>query len=432
MDLTFTPLETASLDEIRENQEKKLKELLQKVTKGNPFYKRKFDEHGVAVENVRSLDDLAKLPFSQKKEFQNDQQTNPPFGTNLSEPIENYVRYHQTTGTTGRPLKWLDTAESWKWRGQCAAMSLWASGVRPKDTVFFPFAFGPHVAFWGLFEGTYQIGGLAIAGGGCDTLQRLRSLVENQATVVCCTPTYALRMAEVAAENDIDLRKNATRLLIHAGEPGGLVPSTQKKVSETWGATSYDYPGLTEVGAYALHCEHERAAIHVNESEFIIEVIDPVTSKPLKEGSIGEMVLTNLGRSASPGIRFRTGDLVRLSRESCECGRTFGLLKGGVLGRSDDMITIRGMNVYPSQMIEIVEEYLEIGEEYQIIAHTKEAMDELKVKVETGKDRNPVELCQNIEAALKSHFEIRISVEAVPLGTIQRSDYKSTRFLDKR
>ncbi|RJR46244.1 MAG: phenylacetate--CoA ligase family protein [Desulfobacteraceae bacterium] len=427
----FTPFEAASRGEIRALQEQKLLGLLRKVS-GNPFYRRKYEECGINLERVRSLDDLKMLPFTYKRDFQKDQTENPPFGANLSEPLENYVRYHQTTGTTGLPLKWLDTKESWEWRGKCAAMSLWASGVRPSDVVFFPFAFGPHVAFWGLFEGTFQIGALAIAGGGWNTVQRLRSLIENQATVVCCTPTYALRMAEAAVDNDIDLRKSSVRLLIHAGEPGGLIPSIQKKISDAWGATPYDYPGLTEVGAYALHCEHQRTAIHVNETEFILEVIDPTTGKPLEDGNMGEMVLTNLGRTSSPGIRFRTHDLVRVSTAQCGCGRTFRLLEGGVLGRSDDMIIVRGMNLFPSDLGNVVEGCLVIGEEYQIIAYTKDGMGEVKVCVEPGKGRDPAQLCKRLEGALRERFEIRIPVEAVPLNTLPRSDYKSKRFVDKR
>lgn len=432
MNPTFTRLENAPLEEIRAIQERSLREILHKACISNPFYRQKFQEHGFHIEDFKSLEDLSLLPFTYKREFQKDQEEHPPFGTNLSEAFDNYVRYHQTTGTTGLPLKWLDTKESWAWRAKCAAMSLWASGVRPCDVVFFPFAFGPHVAFWGLFEGTHQIGALSIAGGGLNTLQRLRILQENRATVVCCTPTYAIRMAEVAAENGIDLRQSAVRLLIHAGEPGGLVPSIQKKVGDAWGAIPYDYPGLTEVGAYGLHCEHQRTSIHVNETEFIIEVIDPDTGKPVKDGEVGEMALTNLGRSSSPGIRFRTGDLVKLSNTSCICGRTFRLLEGGVLGRSDDMITIRGMNVYPSKIEEILEDILNIGEEFQIVAYSKEGMAELKVLVEIGVGRNEAEICEIIGKILRERFEIRIGVDVVPPNTLPRSEYKSRRFLDKR
>ena len=429
----FDPeVETAPLDRLREIQFHRLKHVLQVVYRNNRFYQRKFREHPVELGEIKRLEDIRKLPFSHKSEFQKDQEHNPPYGTNLSEPLEHYVRYHQTTGTTGTPLKWFDTRESWLWRGKCGAMSLWASGVRPSDIVFFPFSFGPHVAFWGLFEGAWQIGALSIAAGGWDTLQRVRSVIENQATVMCCTPTYALRMAEVARENAIDLSKSALRRTVHAGEPGALVPSIRKKIEEAWGATPYDYSGLTEVGAYGMHCEHQEHAIHVNEGEFIIEVIDPNTEEPVSEGEIGEMVLTNLGRSCSPGIRFRTQDLVRLGPGFCRCGRTFGILDGGVLGRSDDMITIRGMNIFPAQVGEIVERHLVIGEEYQMEACSRAGLGEFKVMVELAEGRAADHVVSGLREALKEHFEIRMEVVVVPSGTLPRSEYKSKRFVDKR
>jgi phenylacetate-CoA ligase len=424
-------VETASREEIGVLQFRKLEGLLKKVYATNPFYRSKFENFGVTPSDIRSLNDLQRLPFTVKKEFEEDQERHPIFGTNLTEPLENYVRYHQTTGTTGKPLKWLETRESWQWRGRCAAMALWAAGVRSSDIVFFPFAFGPHVAFWGLFEGVFQIGALAIAGGGWDTLQRIKSILENQVTVICCTPTYALRLAEVAKENRIDLSNSSVRITIHAGEPGALIPSIRKKIEEAWGATPYDYPGLTEIGAYGIHCQYDKQAIHVNESEFIIEVINPNTGEYAPEGEVGEMVLTNLGRSCSPTIRFRTRDLVRLKKSACQCGRTFRMLDGGVLGRSDDMIIIRGINIFPPKVGEIVEGHLVVGEEYQMVAYSEKG-GEFKVMVELLEGRNEEEVAKAIREDLRQRFEIRMDVEVVPAGILPRSEYKSKRFVDKR
>ena len=424
-------VETASREEIEVLQFRKLETLLKKVYATNPFYRSKFENFSVTPSDIRSLDDLQRLPFTVKKEFEEDQERHPIFGTNLTEPLENYVRYHQTTGTTGKPLKWLETRESWQWRGRCAAMALWAAGVRPSDIVFFPFAFGPHVAFWGIFEGVFQIGALAIAGGGWDTSQRIKSILENQVTVICCTPTYALRLAEVAKENGIDLSNSSVRIMIHAGEPGALIPSIRKKIEEAWGATPYDYPGLTEIGAYGIHCRYDKEAIHVNESEFIIEVINPDTGEYAPEGEVGQMVLTNLGRSCSPTIRFRTGDLVRLKKSACPCGRTFRMLDGGVLGRSDDMVIIRGINIFPPKVGEIVEGHLVVGEEYQMVAYSEKG-GEFKVMVELIEGRNREEVAKVIREDLRQHFEIRMDVEVVPAGTLPRSEYKSKRFVDRR
>lgn len=429
----FDPnMETAPPAKLREVQFQRLREVLAAVEQGNSFYQRKFQKHGVALGDINSMDDITKLPFSYKQEFQSDQAENPPFGTNLSEPIANYVRFHQTSGTTGRPLKWLDTKESWQWRIRLGALSLWAAGVRPEDIVFYAFSFGPHVAFWGLFEGAESIGAMVISGGGWDTKQRLQSILENRATVLLCTPTYAIRMAEVAQDSGIDLVNSDIRISMHAGEPGAMVPGIRQKIEQAWGCRSFDYPGLTEVGAYALHCEHQRQAIHVNESDFIIEVIDPVDEQPVQVGEVGEMVLTNLGRSCSPGIRFRTGDLVRLVRTPCTCGRTFALLEGGVLGRNDDMITVRGMNLYPPSIAAVVERNLVLGEEYQVLAYTRNNMSEVKVKIECKPERQSCDLAKLIAEELRQQLEIRIEVEEVGIGSLPREEFKSRRFVDLR
>jgi phenylacetate-CoA ligase len=423
--------ETAPREEIEAKQFNRIKKMLETVYAGNSFYRNKFREKGVSPNDIHSLDDMVKLPYTYKGEFQEDQAEHPPYGTNLTEPLQNYVRYHQTTGTTGKPLKWLDTKEGWTWRGRCAAMSLAAAGITAHDSIFFPFAFGPHVAYWGIFEGAWQLGALAIAGGGWDTLQRVKFIAENDITVVACTPTYALRMAETAEENGIDLKKSKTRITFHAGEPGALIPSIREKIIKAWGAKPFDYPGLTEAGAYGLHCLAHDGAVHVNEAEFFIELIEPETGRPIKGAGTGEMAITNLGRLCSPAIRFKTGDIVKVKEEQCACGRSFKLLEGGVIGRVDEMITIRGMNVFPSQVATITERHIHIGEEYQIVACTEKGLANLKVLVELSGSR-PEEVVRTIGKELKDCLEIRVEVEAVPKGTLQRSDYKSKKFLDKR
>lgn len=425
-------IETAPRERIQEAQFKRLKSLLEMAYKDNPFYRKKFTEHGVSPEDIRSMDDITKLPYLYKREIQDDQLANPPFGTNLVGGLENYVRYHQTTGTTGKPVRWLETKETWNWRGRCAAMSLCGSGITAKDIIFFPFAFGPHVAYWGIWEGVWQIGALAIAGGGWSTLQRIKCLFENQVTVVALTPTYAIRMAEEASEHGIDLRESSVRITFHAGEPGALIPSVRNKIIESWGAKPFDYPGLTEVGAYGIHCVAQDAAIHVNEAEFIFELIDRETGNPIQGEGTGEAVLTNLGRTSLPSIRYRTGDIVKVKNERCPCGRTFRLMDGGVIGRVDDMITIRGMNIFPSQVQAIVEKHLALGEEYQVVAYTEKGSPELKIMCELLDVRPRGVILKKIEEELRNAFEIRIGVEAVSRGTIERSNYKSKRFIDKR
>jgi phenylacetate-CoA ligase len=240
-----------------------------------------------------------------------------------------------------------------------------------------------------------------------------------------------MRMAEVAEENGINLKGSSVRLTFHGGEPGPLIPSVRKSIMESWGAKPFDYPGLTEVGAYGLHCVSQDEAVHVNEAEFIFEMIDPVTGDLIEGDGTGEMVLTNLGRTSSPSIRFRTGDLVKAKTEKCPCGRPFRLLEGGILGRVDGMITVRGINIFPSQVQAVVERHLGLGEEYQIVAYTEKGMTELKIMCELL-DRRAGDVLKKVEEDLRNHFEIRIGAEALPKGTLERSDYKSKRFIDKR
>jgi phenylacetate-CoA ligase len=424
-------VETAPRETIEEAQFMRLKRLLDLSYKDNPFYRKKLTEYGISPHDIGTIEDIAKLPYLYKKEIQEDQRTHPPFGSNLVGGLENYARYHQTTGTTGIPVRWLDTKETWNWRGRCAAMSLSGPGITAKDTIFFPFAFGPHVAFWGIWEGAWQIGALAIAGGGWSTLQRLKSIFENRVTVVALTPTYAIRMAEEARENGIDLKESSVRITFHAGEPGALIPSVRDKIMESWGAKPFDYPGLTEVGAYGIHCVAQDTSIHVNEAEFIFELIDPKTGAPIKGEGTGEMVLTNLGRTTSPSIRFRTGDMVKVKKGQCSCGRTFISLDGGIIGRVDGMITLKGMNIFPPQVEAVVEKYLVLGEDYKIVAYTQRGMGELKVMCELLEDR-PDDVLKEIQKDLLDSMEIRIGAERVPRGTIERSDYKSKKFVDMR
>ena len=425
-------IETSSRKAIEEGQFKRLKAMVETSYEHNLFYKRKFTEHGVVPEDIRSIKDITKLPFLYKREITEDQGAHPPYGSNLLGGLEEFVRYHQTTGTTGHPVRWLDTRESWMWRGRCSAMALTGAGVTAKDIIFFPFAFGPHVAYWGLWEGAYQIGALAIAGGGWNTLQRVKAIFDTNATVVMCTPTYAVRMAEVAHENDIDLRTSGVRITFHAGEPGALIPAVRSKIMESWGAKPFDYLGLTEVGGYSIHCLFQDGAIHVNEAEFILEVIDPRTGDLIEGDGTGEMVLTNLGRTSSPSIRFRTGDLVKVNTRKCSCGRAFRLLDGGVIARVDDMVTVRGINIFPSQVQAVVEKHLEVGEEYRVIAYTEKGMAELKVTCEFLDNRPRDTLLKRLEEELRNAFEIRIRAEAVPKGAIERSEFKSKRFIDMR
>ncbi|MBI5759537.1 MAG: AMP-binding protein, partial [Planctomycetales bacterium] len=289
----------------------KLQRLLSEVIPANRFWSAKLAAVGVKPGDIRSLDDLQKLPFTTKSELVADQQTHPPYGSNLTYDVARYVRLHQTSGTTGAPLRWLDTVESWNWTLDCWRQLFDLMDLRPDDRLFFPFSFGPFLGFWAGFEGAARRGNFCLAGGGLSSQARLQLMLDNAITVVCCTPTYALRLAEVAAEQRIDLANSPVKRILVAGEPGGNVPATRSRIETAWGACVVDHWGMTELGPLAIEAAQSPSTLTVLETECIAEIIDPQTLVPVPAGTEGELVITNLGRIGSPLIRYRTGDLVK-------------------------------------------------------------------------------------------------------------------------
>jgi phenylacetate-CoA ligase len=417
-------LETASRSLIEARQLARLQLGLTRILPRNPFYERKLLEGSQSLSLTR-LRDLSRLPFTTKRELLADQERRPLYGENLTYALSEYVRYHQTSGTSGRPLRVLDTVESWKWWADCWKTVYQAAGVTRDDVIFIAFGFGPFIGFWAAYEGGKSIGALVIPGGGMDSLQRLRMMQELGATVLVCTPSYALRLAEVAHEQGIDLQSFKVRLTIHAGEPGASIPATRRRIEEAWGARAYDHAGMSEVGAYGFTCERQ-LGLHVNEGEFIAEILDLQTGRPVAVGEVGELVLTNLGRWGNPALRYRTGDLVRNGGYTCPCGRAYLLLPGGVLGRVDDMLIVRGVNIYPSAIAEILHRFPEVAE-YRIIVTSNGPLDEIALQVEC-----PPPVVEAIRDELRAAFGLRIPVEAVEVGSLPRFELKARRIEDRR
>ncbi len=433
MAILFPHEECAPAERLHALRWQRLRRGLFLVARSNAFYRDIWRRAGVEMEEIAKPEDLALLPLVEKQDFIQDQRDKPPYGSNLSEPLENYLRFHQTTGTTGKPLRWLDTAETWQWRSRCAAMALAAAGVDNGDTVFFAFPFSPHSAFWGLFDGAQQLGALVISAGGWSTEQRIQALADNPVSVLACTPTYALHLAQEALRAGINPAELGIKSLVHAGEPGALVPHVRARLREAFGAQAFDYLGMTEVGAHGFLCERRKDALHLIASEFIAEVIDPSTGELLPEGEVGELVLTNLGRWACPAIRFRTGDLVRLRSGTCECGRTFPVLDGGVLGRRDQMVVIRGINVFPEMIGEVVGPLLSEGDEWQVVVANQGGQDHLKVVMEAGCGAQEAQdLAARAARECKLRLELTMEVEVVPPHTIERRGPKLKRLLDMR
>jgi phenylacetate-CoA ligase len=425
-----------SLDRLDRNalsamQSARLAKMLVDIHGRNAFYTRKLDAAGISVDRLRFPRDLAALPFTTKSELTADQTANPPWGTALSEPLERYTRYCQTSSTTGRPLRWLDTPESWQWMIECWKAVYRAARVGPGDRVFFPFSFGPFLGFWVGFEAGCQSGLHCIPGGGMSSQLRLRMIEAVGPTVVCCTPTYALRLAEVAAQEQMDraLSQGSVRVLIVAGEPGGSIPATRERIEQSWGARVIDHHGLTEVGPISFECWESPGGLHLNEGEYICEVIDPLGAEPVPDGQPGELVVTNLGRTASPVIRYRTSDIVTRRSDPCSCGRTWARLEGGVLSRSDDMVNIRGVNVYPSSIESVVRRFPEVVEFRTTVSQTG-AMRSLLVEIEvTPQAADSTVLGARVSQRLREALGLSVPVRIAAGGALPRFEMKARRFV---
>jgi phenylacetate-CoA ligase len=412
---------------IQDRQLARLNDGLGLLTRQNAFYRRKLS--GLRLP-LRSMEEYRGLPFTSKSELVEDQAANPPYGTNLTYPPESYTRLHSTSGTTGRKLKVLDTEESWAWFTKCWQVIYRAFGVGPGDRVFAAFGFGPFVGFWAGFEAAHQIGAQAIPGGGQTSLQRIDAILDSRATVLLSTPTYALRLAEVAQESAIDLTTSAVRTTIHAGEPGASLPATRRRIEAAFGACVRDHAGLSEVGAWGYECA-AGGGMHAIESEFVAEVLEVSGDAEVGEGETGELTLSNLGRWAAPVVRYRTGDLVRRVSAPCECGSAFVRFPGGVMGRADEMIQVRGVNVYPAAVESIIREESAISE-FQIEVFERRSLWEMRAEIEVSEGRASDEVRMRVEKALSLRLGLRAEVALVPPGSLPRFELKARRFRIRR
>jgi len=408
-------------------QIEKLCSMLEQIYGRNRFYTDKLDAAGIHPDSIQTLDDLKRLPLTEKSELVQAQSDALPFGSNTTFEESAYSRFHQTSGTTGTPLRVLDTPESWDWWGRCWGHVLAGAGLTENDRMFVPFSFGPFIGFWAAVEGAQKINALMIPGGGRDSLQRLHLMKELGATAMCCTPTYALRLAEVAQESSFDLSEIPLRTLIHAGEPGANVPATKARIESVWNAKCYDHAGASEIGAHSFECELQPNGTHVTESEFIVEVLNPETLEPVPAGEQGELIITNLGRIGYPVIRYRSGDLVVLNQQKCTCGRSYARFEGGVLGRADDMVVVRGINVFPSAVENLVRQ-CESVEEFRITVTTDREMGNLAIELELSKNANPESARKTVDQAIQNGLSLRPEITLVPSGSLPRFEMKAKRF----
>lgn len=418
----------------RQHQLRHLRELFAKGP--TPFYAAKFAAAGVDPTAVRTWADYRRLPFTTKSELVADQSSHPPYGTNHYEPAARYTRLHQTSGTsTGRPLRWRDTQEDWNWlRTQWDDGLRTAVGLTLDDRVLFPFSFGPFLGFWAAFEAVTWRGCLALPAGGMSSTARLKFLLEHRATALCCTPTYALHLAETAAAEGIDLAGSEVRAVIVAGEPGGSIPATRERIETAWGARVFDHYGLSEVGPVAFETHDRPRQLWVLEVGFVVEVLEPGGDREVGEGEVGEVVVTNLGRPCAPVIRYRTGDLVRPARRDWRTADD-GLFRsgclffdGGVIGRADDMIHVRGNNLYPSAIEAVVRRFPEVAE-FRLVVDDSGPLADLRIEVEPTPTSDPKPVCEAIGRAIRDELLFRTAVVGVPPGTLPRFEMKARRLV---
>ena len=410
---------------IREGQWERLRALLDTVQMTNAFHRKRLMNMAAAT----SLDEyVRRCPLMTKRLLVQDRENFPPYGSNHTYPLENYTRFCQTSGTTGPPLTWLDSRDDWG-----GMLNLWqqifdAFGIQPgDDRMFFPFSFGPFLGFWTAFEAASRIGCLVIPGGGMSTNARLQLMLEHGVTVICTTPTYALHLGEQKAQQG-NFREAtwALRKIIVAGEPGGSQPEIRARLETLWpGVSVLDHHGLTETGPVSYQDPANPHCLRVLEEAYFAEVLDPATGREVFEGESGELVLSTLHRLGGPMLRYRTGDLVR--KHYAEDG---GLcLEGGILGRLDDMVCVRGVNIYPSAVDAVLRRFPEVME-YQVRELRHGALLDLKLVVEVPLSlRDTTPFAERLSLALRDAFQLRMDVEVVPQGTLPRFEFKARRWI---
>lgn len=425
-------IETMSRDKLKAYQFKLLKENVELAYHQSPYYKRIFQEAGVAPLNLENVEDLKKFPTIDKKVLRSQQEIHPDFGDLICAPEEDFVFLSASSGSTGVPTASPFTAKDFEAFQDCEARLFWSSGMRPTDRYchalnFTLFVGGPDVI------GAMKLGALTIWAGTIPS-DRLLSIFQTwKPTVTWTTPSYAWFLGETAKESGIDPAELAIKKIFVAGEPGGSIPETQQSIEALWDADVYDYYGLSDIfGACAAMCE-AKEGLHWAEDHILVEVVDPETGAEVPEGERGEMILTSLKKTARPLIRFRTGDIVSYTTEKCRCGRTHMRLHG-IHGRLDDMMIIKGVNVFPSDIETIVRNNTKLTGEYVCVISEEKHMSVLTVEVEKqdGFSGNVDELVGEVQNECKKIIGIKPRVKVLEAKTIARATHKAKRVRDER
>jgi phenylacetate-CoA ligase len=425
--------ETLPREELEKLQLQRFRKQIHYVYERSPMYRRKYDEAGIKPADIRSMDDIRSVPFTVKEELRESQARRPPWGEFFCIPIEEGVRVFQTTGTTGIPVRVCLNKIDWTVHFYEQFMHfMHGYGIKTSDILYVPFGYGLYIAWWGFQAALEQAGVMIVPGGAQSTKDRVRNIFEWEATVVCGTPTYLLYLAETAVKMGMPLSDSKVRILVAAGEPGANIPATKTALQKLWGAKCYDDIGSSEISNFGFECVAQEGT-HVIESMFLAECLDPETLKPVRPGEIGELVLSNLCTETMPLLRYRIKDLVRLNTKTCECGRTFLRLEGGILGRSDDMFQFGGVNIFPSAIENLIRDVPEFSNEYQIIVPRRGSGKHLKIRVEPLSaeisQEKMIEAVNRFRETFKYRITITPDVEILKMEELPRFELKAKRLI---
>lgn len=428
-------IETMDPDERRGLIEQKLRAQVHYAYLHSPFYREKWDAAAVRPADIRTIGDLRQLPLIRKAELRSEQAAHPPFGRYLCVKPDEVVHIHGTSGTTGRPTAFGISGGDWKRISDAHARILWSAGIRPHDTVFLGSFFGLYMGGWGALIGVERLGATAFpfgAGVPGQTLQAVQWLQEMRPTAFYGTPSYALRIAEVARERGVDPRSFGIKTLFFSGEPGAGIPATKALIEDTFGGNCIDMGSMAEMSPWMTNseCVH-RTGMHLWEDIVYTELLDPETEEPVAPGEVGVPVYTHLERGSQPMIRLWSGDLSRYTTDPCACGRTYARLPDGLFGRADDMLVIRGENVYPAAIEEAIRGAGCNGE-FRVTVTRAGTLDELTVTVEQEPRMDASDLRHAVGANLKTKLGLRAQVEVAEAGSLDRKEFKSRRIDDQR
>lgn len=424
-------IETMSREDLEALQLERLQALVKRVYQKIPFYKESFDKAGINPEDIKSLADLTKLPFTVKQDMRDAY----PFGL-FAVPRKDVVRVHCSSGTTGTATVVGYTQKDLENWGDCFARALYGAGCGPDSTLQIAYGYGLFTGGLGAHNGGERAGCTVLPMSTGNTKRQVRLMKDFDVDCLCCTPSYALNIAEVAQEEGYDVHE----FPIHAGILGAepCSEATRAEIEQKMGIQVYDIYGLSEVMGPGVACECEKQhGLHVCEDQFIIEILDPKTLQPVPDGEWGEVVFTTLCKECSPLVRYRTRDISRILVGECECGRTFRRMDR-IAGRTDDMMILRGVNVFPSQIEEEIVSFPEIAPQYQLILTTKGTLDHAELRVETVPEfpfdeiRRLEKLKEDLQKALKENLQIAVDVKIVEPKTIERAEGKAKRIIDMR